>query len=174
MYKRIVFPLVLCCLGWAELNSPVDARQAACQTDNAHLQEMPIIQVSIGLPDGSRHVFDARLADNNTTRAAGFQRVCASTIAETPILFVFPRAFKPQFHMHNVVAPIDIAFIQESGAIDSIQAMKPYVLGSKNKPLYGPVKPVIAALEARPGFFSALPVHIGSIIQWQVTQDSVE
>ncbi|WP_189400009.1 DUF192 domain-containing protein [Arenicella chitinivorans] len=133
-----------------------------------------MVEVSIGLSDGSQHTLNARLADNNATRAAGFQRVCASTIADTPILFVFPRAFKPQFHMHNVVAPIDIAFIHESGAIDSIQAMQPYVLGSRNKPLYGPNKPVIAALEVRPGLFSDLRVDLGAVIQWQVPAASVE
>ncbi len=171
MPRRAFIFLSLGLLSLLGLGQTVIARQAQCQIDNADLRAMPIVQVSIGLPDGSQHLLDARLADNNATRAAGFQRVCAATIADTPILFVFPRAFKPQFHMHNVVAPIDIAFIQESGAIESIQSMQPYVLGSRNKPLYGPAKPVIAALEARPGFFSDLPVTVGAVIEWQEKTD---
>lgn len=154
-------------------NKATDAAVAVeknCQFDNSDLQAMPIVDVKFKQEDGSVFISTARLANNNRTRAAGFQRVCASTIAAMPILFVFPLEAQPKFHMNNVVAPIDIAFIDKNGNIESIQAMQPYSMLSIKKPLYGPDRPVIAAFEAHPGFFKKHNISFKSRFSWDKSE----
>lgn len=145
----------------------------ACQLNNAALQAMGNASVHFYSSDqelisNKNAFFDVgvRLADTAQTRAAGFQYVCDSVIKETPILFLFQRPIRPSFHMRNVVAPIDIAFIREDGSIDSFYAMKPYVLGSKRKPVYSPRRPVIAALEVAPGFFQNNKISKSTFVAW--------
>lgn len=140
------------------------AQNSRCETDNDALQAMPKSLLSIERSDGSRFDVKTKTATNNTTRAAGFQRVCESTIKAEPILFVFPAPLKPRFHMNNVVAPIDIAFIDDQGKIESIQAMKPYVIVSTKRPLYGPSRPIIWALEGHQGFYDQHNIKVGDTV----------
>lgn len=137
-----------------------------CQLDNVALQSMPDVEIKFEFPSGELLKIKTKLADNARTRAAGFQRVCASTIESTPILFVFERESIPRFHMRNVVAPIDIAFIKQGGAIDSIQPMAIYVLASRSRPLYSPHQAVIAALEVSPGFYTKHGIDENTKISW--------
>ena len=146
--------------------------QVACQVDNSALNAMPTSLVTFTRADGSQFEIAARTANNNYTRSQGFQRVCKESIAAKPILFIFETVRRPSFHMHNVVAAIDIAFIQESGAIDSIQAMQPYSLVSRARPRYRPHSPVIAALEAHPDFFAEHQL-LDSTVTWAI-QDKVK
>ena len=112
-----------------------------------------------------------RVADNDITRSAGFQNVCPSTIRETPILFIFDRPLIPAFHMNNVFASLDIAFIDELGAIESIQKMLPYTMIRKDKPLYRPGARVKSALETHVDFFSQNGVTPKSQIQWVLEEE---
>ena len=147
-----------------------NSKGIACQTDNDDLRAMPLSQVSFTRNDGSTFEVQVRTANNNQTRAAGFQRVCAETIAATPILFVFEKEIEPSFHMYNVVASIDIAFIRPDNTIDSIQAMKPYNLIMLDKPLYSPTSPVIAALEAKPDFYKINNIDLDAKVTWQLLE----
>jgi len=149
-----------------------------CQLTNSGLNAMPELAIQI-TPVGAelseaaneKHSetikISVKLANNNATRAAGFQSVCESTIKAQSILFVFANEIQPRFHMRNVVAPLDIAFIDKQGHIVSIQTMQPYVLGSLNKPTYYPPKAVIAALETYDGFFTEYNINLGSKIHWE-------
>ena len=140
--------------------------QADCQIDNPALQAMPIIEVVLTREDGTSHSMPAKLADNNRTRAAGFQRVCESTIEDMPILFVFKRESVPSFHMNNVVVPIDIAFIDKNGLLDSIQSMKPYSMLHVRKPRYSPTRPVLYALEVHQGFYQKNNIVVANKMTW--------
>ena len=138
-----------------------------CQKDNEDLRAMPLGEVKFTRVDGSKYTVQVRVADNNKTRSAGFQYVCAETIAQLPILFLFESALTPSFHMNNVVAGIDIAFIRPDNTIDSIQKMHPYALIMLNKPLYSPNSAVIAALEAHPGFYQKNNIDLTARVSWQ-------
>jgi uncharacterized membrane protein (UPF0127 family) len=140
--------------------------QSDCQVDNPALQAMPQIEVTLTRGDGSSHTMPAKLAANNATRAAGFQRVCESTIEAMPILFVFEHQSVPSFHMNNVVAPIDIAFIDSKGDLESIQAMTPYSMIQISKPLYSPKRPVLYALEVHKGFYQKHEISVDSKMTW--------
>lgn len=151
----------------AEGNSGVvRSAEQKCELDNPSLRSMPIVDVNFTREDGSVFSSKARLADKAKTRAAGFQRVCASTIEAMPILFLFESEAKPSFHMHNVVAAIDIAFIDKRGRIDSIQAMQPYSLISIKKPLYKPNRLVLSAFEGHPGYFKKHNISFNSRFSW--------
>lgn len=142
-----------------------------CELDNEAHRAMSDVKVTYTLENGKEKAITAKLADNVATRAAGFQLVCASVIAAKPILFVFPRARTPSFHMNNVVAPIDIVFIDEEGAVDSFHAMQPYSMVQLSKPLYSSKNPIIAALETRPGFFADEGIDANTVFTWQLKPD---
>jgi len=137
-----------------------------CQTDNEYLRAMPDNDLTIVDDNGEVLNFVVRLAADNVSRAAGFQWVCESVIEDKPILFIFEEAGIPQFHMRNVVAPIDIAFIDSEGRIESIQSMAPYVLVSKYRPLYSPKREVVAALEVHKGFYQKHQIAVGASVSW--------
>ena len=160
----------LAALSLLVLSACVTATAQECQTTNPALEAMPPVEVSITRADGSSYEITAKLANTNYTRSAGFQRVCASTIAQTPILFVFENEVVPSFHMNNVVAPIDIAFIKADSSIDVIHAMQPYSLVSLSKPLYASKGPIIAALETHKGFYDEHDFGMDSTISWVIPE----
>ena len=148
--------------------------EVSCEVTNGALESMPPVQVTLHRQDNTSFSITAKLANNNRTRAAGFQRVCAQTIADTPILFVFSRPQKPSFHMNNVVAPIDIAFIRKSSEIDSIRKMVPYSILQISKPVYSPNKSVIAALEVRKGFFEDNNIDLNGKVSWSLNSGETQ
>ncbi len=149
------------------LSACASAQMQKCETTNAALKAMPSVEVVLTRKDGSELLLNAKLADNNYTRAAGFQRVCESTMRETPILFTFERELVPSFHMNNVVAPIDIAFIRKNNEIDIIHAMQVYSVVTLNKPVYSATTPIVAALETHQGFYTENNIDLSSKISWR-------
>lgn len=107
-----------------------------------------------------------KLADTNAKRAMGFQHICPAVIEQNMILFTFPSALRPAFHMRNVHAPLDIAFIDKSRRVVSLMTMQPYVAGSLKRPTYSPNVAVIAALEARENSLHEMGIKLGSTIDW--------
>jgi uncharacterized membrane protein (UPF0127 family) len=62
--------------------------------------------------------------------------------------------------MHNVHAPLDIAFLDAGGNVLEVQLMKPYAVGTEPV-YYRPARPYRAALEAQPGqLMNARPVRV--------------
>ena len=143
----------------------------ACETSNLALESMPEAIVVIEYADRKTKQFSVRLANNSSTRAAGFQRVCKSTIEAKPILFIFEQPIRPSFHMNNVVAGIDIAFIDSEGKLDSIHQMLPYVLGSNHTPRYQSEGFIQSALETYPGFFAEHSVDDSVMISWRPAEE---
>jgi len=161
--KVIVISLLLALL----LESVVMAKSANCDVSNDVVDSMAVVEVTISREDGSSISFMAKLADDNQKRAAGFQRICESTMIAMPILFTFESEVVPSFHMNNVVASIDIAFIRKNAMVDVIHTMKPYSVMSLKKPLYSSIKPIVAALETHQGFFEKNNVDVSSRIHWK-------
>ncbi|MGH1541757.1 MAG: DUF192 domain-containing protein [Arenicella sp.] len=144
-----ILKLVLVLLGFSPL-----AVNAACEQYPLALQQMSQRSAEIVTNKQQRIKINYRVADTPALRSAGFQNVCASTIDKEQILFVFQRELIPAFHMRNVVAALDIAFIRADGTIANIQTMQPYVLGSTKRPLYQPQEAIVYVLETREGFFA--------------------
>jgi uncharacterized membrane protein (UPF0127 family) len=90
-----------------------------------------------------------RMADELEEQLAGFQHIGRRVIVRSLILFTFPRPLQGKFHMRNVAAPLDIAFIAADGQVLATMQMEP---GLK---LYGPDEPFQYALEAPADFLTA-------------------
>jgi len=127
---------------------------ADCSATTAELENMERRGLRLTGPEGRVVELSALIADDYRERAAGFQHVCPETVASTAIYFDLGRSRRPSFHMRNVKAPLDIAFIAADGRIVDIQLMRPYVLGAASNPTYSPPVDVAAALETRAGWFA--------------------
>ena len=111
---------------------------------------------------GKPLTIDVKLADEPKLQAAGFQRIGEAIIEKSFILFVYDREEIRQFHMHNVRAPLDIAFIDSDGTIQEVLLMKPdAAMPAPFLNLYKSIKPFQYALEARAGFFKEQGLSAG-------------
>lgn len=119
-------------------------------------QKMEMIKIKIVNDEGRVLEFEVKVADEPDEWIAGFQNISRSVIEKTLILFVFPSETKAFFHMHNVEASLDIAFIKADGTIVEIMQMHP----NSNK-LYSPKESFKYAIEAREGFFESIKVTAG-------------
>jgi uncharacterized membrane protein (UPF0127 family) len=97
-----------------------------------------------------------KTADTSDRQAGGFQCATPQEISRNLILFDFGDEIITQFHMRNVPAPLDIAFIKADGRIFSILRMDP---GPTR--LYGPLGSFRYALEARAGFYESQGIRQG-------------
>lgn len=120
----------------------------ACARWRKAFANMPTATLVI-LTDNGRLVREgAKLADTDEARLAGFQCATPDEIRTTVIVFNFQREVLGAFHMQNVPAPLDIAFVKPSGRIFSILRMDPGPTET-----YGPLGAYRYAIEARAGFF---------------------
>jgi uncharacterized membrane protein (UPF0127 family) len=117
-----------------------------------------------GMPERTIHIeagervltFTAKLADTIERQAAGFQCATPDEIQRTLILFDFGAEIQTSFHMDNVPAPLDIAFVKADGRMFSILVMAPSPTA-----LYGPMGKFRWALEAPAGFFARHGIRQG-------------
>ena len=134
---------------------------AACEEENDGIRSMDTGQVQLISPENLELEITVLVADDGFERAFGFQYICSDVIDNTAILFVFESLRRPSFHMRNVKAALDIAFIGVDGFIADIQRMQPYVLGSTRETYYSPESPAAMALETRAGFFAEHKISPG-------------
>jgi uncharacterized membrane protein (UPF0127 family) len=119
-------------------------------------RKMEVAEITIITAAGLEVKLTVRLADEEEEQLAGFQHIGRRVIARSLILFVFPWEIAGKFHMRNVVAPLDIAFIRGDGEIFAILRMEP------GPELYGPNEPFKYALEAPEGLFAERGITPGS------------
>lgn len=116
---------------------------------------MPLRMVSIQA--GSRALaLRVKAADTGERQAGGFQCATPDEIKRYLILFDFGKETVTQFHMQNVPAALDIAFIKNDGRIFAILKMDP-----SPTELYGPFGEFRYALEAHAGFFASQGIRQG-------------
>jgi uncharacterized membrane protein (UPF0127 family) len=124
------------------------ADDPACARWRKAFAGMPTATLVIVADNGRLVRATAKLADTDEARHAGFQCATPDEIRTTVIVFNFPREILGAFHMQNVPAPLDIAFVKASGRIFSILRMEPSPTET-----YGPLGAYLYAIEARAGFF---------------------
>lgn len=110
---------------------------------------MEVREITLVNDSGEQVELRVRVADELDEQLAGFQHIGRGTIAHSLILFVFTGPIQGRFHMRNVVAPLDIAFIGGDGRVLATMRMEP---GPR---LYGPDEPFQYVLEAPAGLFEA-------------------
>ncbi len=82
------------------------------------------------------------------------------------MLFVFSESSEKSFHMNHTQIPLDIAFINESGIIESIKELKPL----NPVPVYSDAE-VLYALEVNRGWFAENNVNVGDQILNTLSED---
>ena len=131
------------------------AQSADCPRWRAAFAGMPMRMLTI--ETGSKTIaVRAKSADTSERQAGGFQCAAPEEIQRHLILFDFGQEIVTQFHMQNVPAPLDIAFIKGDGRIFAILRMDP-----SPTTLYGPMGAFRYALEARAGFFAQHGIRQG-------------
>ena len=83
---------------------------------------------------------------------------------DSGMLFVFDRVAQQSFHMSHTTIPLDIAFIDEEGCIESIKELTPL----RREPVYSNA-PVLYALEVNRGWFIENEVKVGD----QIIKDEI-
>jgi len=131
------------------------AQDPECPRWREAFTAMPIKMLTIQT-GGKTMAVRVKAADNSERQAGGFQCATPEEIQRNLILFDFGDEIVTQFHMRNVAAPLDIAFIKADGRIFSILRMDP----SPTK-LYGPMGTFRFALEARAGFYDSQGIRQG-------------
>jgi uncharacterized membrane protein (UPF0127 family) len=136
--------------------SPVAlAKDNECRRWRGAFAAMPVRMVTVEA--GARKVaLRVRVAETGEHQAAGFQCATPQEIERSLILFDFGREIRTQFHMQNVPATLDIAFVKADGRIFSILRMEPSPTA-----LYGPMGDFRYALEARKGFYESQGIRQG-------------
>ena len=82
------------------------------------------------------------------------------------MLFVFSESSEKSFHMNHTQIPLDIAFINASGIVESIKELKPL----NPVPVYSDAE-VLYALEVNRGWFAENNVNIGDQILNTLSED---
>ena len=82
------------------------------------------------------------------------------------MLFVFEESSEKSFHMNHTQIPLDIAFINVSGIIESIKELHPL----NPVPVYSDAE-VLYALEVNRGWFTENNVNIGDQILNTLSED---
>ena len=111
-------------------------------------QKMSTARIKVVNDEGQILELEVKVADEPDERAAGFQNISRSIVEKTLILFVFPNEVNSLFHMRNVEASLDIAFIKADGTIVEIMQMDP-----DPSRLFGANESFKYAIEAPAGFF---------------------
>lgn len=156
MRRRLASAAALILLAAAGLLPGAAGEDTQCPRLRDAFASMPVRMVS--LDSGQKKIaLRAKLADTSERQAAGFQCATPQEIQRNLILFDFGEEILTQFHMQNVPAPLDIAFIKADGRIFAILRMEPGATA-----LYGPMGPFRYALEARAGFFESQGIRQGS------------
>ena len=149
--------LAAAAVGAAQGPAPKSAPAASpeCPRWRDAFASMPLRMVSIQA--GSRSIaLRVKTAETTERQAAGFQCATAEEIRRHLILFDFGKEILTQFHMQNVPAPLDIAFVKDDGKIFAILKMDP-----SPTELYGPLGPFRYAIEAHAGFFASQGIRQG-------------
>ncbi|MFQ6033475.1 MAG: DUF192 domain-containing protein [Candidatus Bipolaricaulia bacterium] len=110
---------------------------------------MEVREITLVNDLGERVELKVRVADGVEEQLAGFQHIGRRIIAHSLILFIFAQPIRGKFHMRNVDAPLDIAFIAADGQVLATMRMEP------GPELYGPDEPFQYVLEAPAGLLAA-------------------
>lgn len=122
----------------------------------ASLDDLPLERVEVEVADGTRHVFEARLADTAEARARGLMYVTALD-PNAGMLFDFGTTREVGMWMKNTPLSLDMLFIDPAGKVVRIEARtRPFATD-----LIRSGQPVRAVLEIRGGRAEELGIRPG-------------
>ena len=133
----------------------------ACDGAATVWRTMPESRVILRSDEDVTHHLAVKIAMTPAQRGAGFQHICSTWVQVWGVLFVFPASQRATFHMRNVRADLDIAFIAEDGRILELKKMS-RELDSVGGRSYRAAQPYRYALEVAAGRLSALGLDEGN------------
>jgi hypothetical protein len=102
------------------------------------------------------------IADTSEERAAGLSGR-ASVPADAGMAFLWDEPVEAEFWMKDTLIPLQIAFWDEGGRIVGLIEMEP--CEADTCPHYRPEKPIVGAVEANAGWFTAHGVAVGDTVE---------
>ena len=102
------------------------------------------------------------IADTSEERAAGLSGR-ASVPADAGMAFLWDEPVEAEFWMKDTLIPLQIAFWDEGGRIVALIEMEP--CETDTCPHYRPEKPIVGAVEANAGWFTAHGVAVGDTVE---------
>ncbi len=87
---------------------------------------------------------------------------------DSGMLFIFNEVGEKSFHMKNTGIPLDIAFINKDGIIESIKELEPY----NTLPVYSGSE-VLYALEVNRGWFTNKNIKVGDRAFESIEEDTI-
>lgn len=117
------------------------------------IKALPTTQMQVG-----DQTFTFEIANTDSTRMRGLMKR-DSMPADHGMIFVFPDEAERSFWMRDTRFPLDILFVDASGKVVSVRAMKPYDLSST--PSDGPAK---YAIELNAGAAERAGVKAGDVL----------
>jgi len=139
----MAFLLILAVVSWN-----VISQSAALYRTTPEFRKMNLVELTLVNDDGESVQFEARAADEEDERSAGFAHVGAGVIRRTVILWMIDRETTVTFKTENVEAPIELAYLNDEGTVLEILEGKPH---SQDPISFG--LSVQFVLEAPAGFF---------------------
>ena len=153
IHRRLGWLAVLVLL--VPLLTGAQAQDPDCPRWREAFATMPVKMITIQV--GAKTIaLRVKSADTVERQAGGFQCATPEEISRNFILFDFGNEIITQFHMRNVPAALDIAFVKGDGRIFSILRMDP-----SPTQLYGPMGSFRYAIEARAGFYESQGIRQG-------------
>jgi hypothetical protein len=163
--SRFSYALLFFALVAAFVTKPVSACDGAAPVWRTMSERLVILRSD----EGVTHHLAVKIAIKPAQRRAGFQHICSKLVRIWGVLFVFPTSQRLNFHMQNVRADLDIAFIGEDGRILELMEMSQESdLAARRS--YRAAEPYRYALEVAAGRLSALGVDKGN---WWLVLDPV-
>ncbi|MGS2744674.1 DUF192 domain-containing protein [Halomonas sp. LS-001] len=123
------------------------------------------IALAVHTPQGP-HRLDVEVADTAPLRQRGLMGR-ASMEEDHGMLFMYSReqSARSGFWMYQTLIPLDIAFINNAGAIVAIKTMLPCESASSSDcRTYSPGEPYHAALEVNAGYFAERGIRVGDCV----------
>jgi uncharacterized membrane protein (UPF0127 family) len=102
------------------------------------------------------------IADTSEERAAGLSGR-ASVPADAGMAFLWDEPVEAEFWMKDTLIPLQIAFWDAGGRIIALIEMEP--CEADPCPTYGPDAPIVGAVEANSGWFTAHGVAVGDTVE---------
>lgn len=142
----------LTCIGLTLTLIFVSAKALACPL------ELPVATISI-----NGHALTVELATTPKARVCGLSKRVKLPVNHG-MLFIYPTIGQRTFWMKDTHIPLSIAFVDDSGRIQSMQDMTPRQTVER----YQSLQPVRYALEVNQGWFADYGIGVGDIVEMKL------
>ncbi len=160
-------------VAWAAVTAwspaPQSLGQAAPADNPLRMHQLrDLVTASVRIHD---HTFRLWVMDTESKRAEGMMHLRDQDFADDQgMIFVFKRAQPQRFWMQNTYVPLDIAYTDADGTINSIYTMKAFDTETN----YSSARPSMYVIELRAGMMKKKGIRVGDRFRIPVTVKAKE